>query len=86
MFWYRPNDQAIAQLYRYLQDKQYFQKGFVFYLQVPPNSSSPVGKIQSFSQGKLLLCQLPDPITAQGFSNTVAFMAHVIKSAVESPV
>lgn len=86
VFWYRPNDQAIAQLYRYLQDKQYFQKGFVFYLQVPPNSSSPVGKIQSFSQGKLLLCQLPDPITAQGFSNTVAFMAHVIKSAVESPV
>ncbi len=86
VFWYRPNDQAIAQLYRYLQEQQYFQKGLVFYLQVPPNSSSPVGKIQSFSNGKLLLCQIPDPITAQGFSNTVAFMAHVIKSAVESPV
>jgi len=86
VFWYRPNDEAIAQLYRYLQDKQYFQKGLVFYLQVPPNTSSPRGKIQSSSEGKLLLGQLPNPITAQGFSNTVAFMAQMIKLAVGSPV
>lgn len=82
VFWYRPNDEAIAQLNKYLQ-KLNFKSGFVFYLQVPPSNLSPRGTIQSFPEAKLLLCQLPDPITAQGFSSTVALMARLIKSVVE---
>ncbi|NEU71863.1 DUF2357 domain-containing protein [Hassallia byssoidea VB512170] len=82
VFWYRPNNEAIAQLNKYLQ-KLNFKSGFVFYLQVPPSNLSPTGTIQSFSSAKLLLCQLPDLITAQGFSSTVALMARLIKSVVE---
>lgn len=82
MFWYRPNDEALLQLHKYLQ-KLNLKSGFVFSLQVPPSNLSPKGRIQSPSEGKLLLCQLPDPITAQGFSSTVALMARLIKSVVE---
>lgn len=89
VFWYRPNDEVNEQLNIYLQrlqNQQVFQKGLVFYLQVPPSNSSPIGKIEYFCEKRLLVCQLPNPIKAQGFSNTVAFMAHLIKSAVEFPV
>ena len=89
VFWYRPHNETIAQLKSYLQklrNRQSFQKGFVFYLQVPPSHSEPIEQIQNFAEAKLLLCQLPNLMTPLGFSDTVAFMADVIKSAVESPV
>ncbi len=82
VFWYRPNDEALFQLHKYLQ-RLNLTNGFVFYLQIPPSNLSPEGRKQSSSETKLLLCQLPDPITAQGFSSTVAFMAKLIKLLVE---
>lgn len=61
VFWYRPNDKAIAQLNKYLQQLN-LKSEFVFYLQVPPSNLSPRDTKQSFYEWKLLLCQLPDPI------------------------
>lgn len=86
VFWYCPNNEVIAQLHRYLQNQQSFKKGLVVYLQVPPKNASPISTVNNFSEDKLLLCQLPNPIAAQGFSQIVLFMAHLIKSAVESMV
>ncbi len=82
VFWYRPNDETLLQLQEYFQ-KLNLKSGFMFYLQVPPNNSLPINKIETFSEAKLLLCPLPDLITAQGFSSTVTLMARLIKLVVE---
>lgn len=85
VFWYRPTDEAIAQATIYL--KSHFSRNvkaeIIFYLQVPPSNSSLEGEIEYFYENKLWLCQLPNPIAAQGFSSTVEFMAQLIKQAVE---
>ncbi len=86
VFWYCPNTEAIAQLHRYLQNQQSFQRGLVFYLQVPPNNTSPRGQLKRFSDSKVLLYQLPDPTAAQGFSQVVLSIAYLIRSVVESLV
>lgn len=84
VFWYRPNDEALQQLQEYFQ-KLNLKSGFVFYLQVTPNSL-PIEKIETFSQAKLLLCPLPDLIATQGFSSTVTLMARLIKLVIERSV
>jgi Domain of unknown function (DUF2357) len=89
VFWYRPKDQAIAQINRYLQNLSNLQNtklGWVFYLQTPPNQSSPQGIIESFNESKLRVVQLPDPINTQGLSSTINLMTRLIKKAVDFPV
>lgn len=87
VFWYRPSHEIIAQINRYLDNLRNYHNtklGLVFYLQKPPNQSSTKGNIESYSDKKLLVVQLPDP--TQGFSRTVALMTHLIKKAVKFPL
>lgn len=83
VFWYRPTDEAIAQANIYLErmNQVNLKLGMLVYLQTPPNVSSPIGKIERYSQA-MWLCQLPNPIAAQGFSSTIEFIADLIKQAV----
>lgn len=89
VFWYRPTDEAIAQATIYLENPQASHNvkiGIVFYLQVPPDDTSPKSEIEYFAKEKLWLCQLPNPIAAKGFSSTVELVAYLIKQAVEYPL
>ncbi len=85
VFWYRPTNEVIAQATIYLksQSSPNVNQGIIFYLQIPPSNSSLEGEIEYFYENKLWLCQLTNPIAAQGFSSTVEFMAQLIKQAVE---
>lgn len=89
VFWYRPTDEAIAQATIYLENTQHshnVKKGILFYLQVPPGDTTPKSEIEYFAKEKLLLCRLPNPIAAKGFSSTIEFVAYLIKQAVEYPL
>ncbi|TVP62615.1 MAG: DUF2357 domain-containing protein [Nodularia sp. (in: Bacteria)] len=80
VFWYRPNDYAIIQIQKYLQNlkKHYlFGQGIVFYLQ---------NQNQSIISEDLPLVKLPENFTEQGFAQTVGMLTSLIKKSVELSV
>ncbi|MBD2207385.1 DUF2357 domain-containing protein [Calothrix sp. FACHB-1219] len=89
VFWYRPSNNALTQINQYLNNLMNvhsLKKAWIFYLQVPPNQFSPNGIIQSYTNSKLTVVQLPDIITTHGFSQIFVLITHLIQRALEFPV
>jgi len=89
VFWYRPSNEAIAQINKYLNNliKTHNVKvALVIYFQSPPIESPEKTTIESFFDKKLWVIRLPEPRAKSGFYNAVDLMARVIKKAVEFSV
>lgn len=78
IFWYQPSDQVITQAQQYLQNQtKTYPIGILIYLQTPPNQSVAQCKVTPSSE-QLWLCQIANPINAEGFSQIVEFLAKEI--------
>ena len=75
IFWYRPNNEVITQAQHYINKQaDTYPVGIIVYMQNSPQQSVSKCHISKASQ-RLWLCQMASPIEAQGFADTVTFLA-----------
>jgi hypothetical protein len=87
VFWYLPKREVLMQFKTYLiNNHQNFQRGMVFYLQIPPNQSSPTGRVQSVDNNRLWFMQLPELNPKTSFTPTVNMIINMIINIVEGAV
>lgn len=80
IFWYLPSQEIRKQAASYIKRLSDIESGIILYLHDPPNSASEKGKIQRMTNQKIWVCQIPDPILANGFEQTLKLISILIKN------
>jgi Transcription-repair coupling factor (superfamily II helicase) len=81
IFWYLPSNETLKQAISYINNNKLsnIESGIIFFLHSPPNSASQKGKIQPISNQKIWVCQIPDPMSDNGFEKTLYLISILIK-------
>ncbi|MFM6452558.1 MAG: hypothetical protein ACKPH7_12205, partial [Planktothrix sp.] len=67
IFWYFPSQEIRKQAASYIKRLSDIESAIILYLHKPPNSALEKGKIQRITNQKIWVCQIPDPMLANGF-------------------
>jgi hypothetical protein len=78
IFWYLPSNETLKQAIEYIKRLSDIESGIILFLHNPPNSASEKGKIQRMTNHKIWVFQIPDPILANGFEQTLELISILI--------
>ncbi|MFM6191380.1 DUF2357 domain-containing protein [Planktothrix sp.] len=79
IFWYFPSQEIRKQAASYIKRLSDIESAIILYLHDPPNSALEKGKIQRITNQKIWVCQIPDPMLASGFEQTLQLISILIK-------
>lgn len=84
IFWYLPSNETLKQAVEYIKGlsdiESDIESGIILFLHHdPPNSASEKGKIQRITNQKIWVCQIPDPMSDNGFEKTLKLISILIK-------
>ncbi|MCP9297089.1 MAG: DUF2357 domain-containing protein [Planktothrix agardhii LY1] len=84
IFWYLPSNETLKQAASYIKRlsdiESDIESGIILFLHHdPPNSASEKGKIQRMTNHKIWVCQIPDPMSDNGFEKTLKLISILIK-------
>lgn len=80
IFWYFPSQEIRKQAASYIKRLSDIESAIILYLHKPPNSALEKGKIQRITNQKIWVCQIPDPMLANGFEQTLKLISILIKN------
>ncbi|MFM6195120.1 MAG: DUF2357 domain-containing protein [Planktothrix sp.] len=80
IFWYFPSQETLKQAVEYIKELPDIESAIILYLHKPPNSALEKGKIQRITNQKIWVCQIPDPMLANGFEQTLKLISILIKN------
>lgn len=81
IFWYFPSQETRKKAVSYIKELSDIESAIILYLHNHdlPNSASEQGKIQRITNPQIWVCQIPDPMLANGFKQTLYLINILIK-------
>ncbi|SKB15499.1 conserved hypothetical protein [Planktothrix sp. PCC 11201] len=79
IFWYLPSNETLKQAVSYIKGLSDIESAIILFLHDLPNSASEKGKIKRMTNQKIWFFQIPDPMLANGFEQTLKSISILIK-------